>query len=163
VNRKRKKQSREPVDNFGKFVPNALIIFVITIFLYDIFFYTEHWPFSSHRMYSTLIGPTHVKNEVYMVTPEGEIPMDVNMHLKPIGRSRLTYLLKNTVRMRDKRAVDEVLASLAQIYERNRAEHDEEWPEMIGINVYRLQWELDPELRNLEYPRKTRMLGFQFQ
>jgi hypothetical protein len=160
---KREKQTREPADNFSRLVPNAVIVLVITIFLYDILFYTEHWPFSSHRMYSVLTGPTYVKNEVFMVTPDGEVPMDVPVHLKPLGNSRLTYMLKNIVRLRDRRATKHALASLARIYERNKMEHKEDWPEMIGLKIYRLQWQLDPELKNIDYPQKTQMIGFRFR
>lgn len=163
MKRNRKKQARAPVDQFGKFVPNAVIVLVISVFLYDIFFYTEHWPFSSHRMYSTLIGPTYVKNEVFMVTPEGEVPLDVKVQLKPFGRSTLTYMLKNLIRLQDRRAKEETLASLARIYERNKSENNEDWPQMIGLKVYRLQWQLDPEIGNRDYPLKTQMLGFRFQ
>ncbi len=161
--RKRKTQAPEPVDRLGRLLANAVILSVISVFLYDIFFYTEHWPFSSHRMYSTLIGPTYVKNEVFMVTPEGEVPMDVYVHLKPFGMSRLTYMLKNVIRLQDRRTIELALASLARIYERNKSEHNGDWPEMIGLKVYRLQWQLDPELKNLDYPQKTKIIGYRFR
>ena len=39
----------------------------------------------------------------------------------------------------------------------------EDWPKLIGLNVYRLQWQLDPELKNLDDPLKTQGMGFRFQ
>jgi hypothetical protein len=65
-NRECETQVSQPVDRLGRLLANAVILSVISIFLYDILFYTEHWPFSSHRMYSTLIGPTYVNYEVFM-------------------------------------------------------------------------------------------------
>ena len=143
----------------AKLVANFVIISVISIFLYDIFNYTEHWPFSSHRMYSTLITPTYVKYEVFMLTPEGEVPMDVGVHLEPFGKARLVYTLRNLLRLQDRRVIEDVLASLARVYERNKAKHGDDWPEMIGLKAYHLQWQLDPELKNLDHPQKTPLFG----
>ncbi len=161
--RKRKTQAPEPADRLGRLLANAVILSVISVFLYDIYFYTEHWPFSSHRMYSVLVGPTYTKNEVFMVTPEGEVPLDGKVHLNPLGLSRVTYMLKNVIRLNDRKTTEQALASLARIYERNKSEQGEDWPQMIGLNVYRLRWQLDPELKNVDYPQKTQVLGFRFQ
>ena len=172
------------MNKFGRFVANALIISVISIFLYDIFLHKEHWPFSSHRMYSGLISPTYVRDEVVMVTPEGEVPMDVNVHLKPFNKSQLTHLLRLLVQVQNRRIgirgshslarlfrrklqnlsfTEQTLTSLVRVYKKNRSKHGDQWPQMIGLKVYRLQWQLDPELENLDNPQKTLRFSFMFQ
>jgi hypothetical protein len=101
-----------------------------------------------------------------MVTPEGEVPMrsqGVHGYLHPLSISRLRYMLQNVLRTKDRRIIRQTLASLARIYEKNKSEQGEDWPKLIGLNVYRLQWQLDPELKNLDDPLKTQVMGFRFQ
>jgi hypothetical protein len=162
VKKKRGDHEFTPERRSGRIVANLFILFVLVVFLYDIFMQTEHWPFSSHRMYSTLVGPNYVKVQLFMITPDGEVPLDTRVQLAPFDTSRLTYMLRSLASSQNRRAAEEVLANLAEIYEKNKALHGEKWPKMLGLAAYRLQWRLDPELKNLDYPQKDLLFSFRF-
>ena len=161
--RREKRDSLEAEKGPWKYAANVLIFLVVSIYLYDIFNYTEHWPFSSHRMYSTLIPDTYVRNELMMVTPDGEIPPDVNVYFKPFKKSQFTYMLRHVVHSKNRRLAEEALSSVARAYERNKKEADNDWPELLGLKLYRLQWELDPTLANRDDPARALIFEHKFR
>ena len=161
---KRKKKRAEEVDDGPwRFFANALIIVVISIFLYDIFLYTEHWPFSSHRMYSTLIPGSYVRNELMLVTPEGEVAPDVNNYFKPIKKSSFTYMLRNVIRSRNRSMIEQVMKNMGEIYERNKQDFGEDWPELLGLKLYQLKWDMDPQLSTKDTPTKSLVFEYNYQ
>ena len=158
----RKAEAARKETGAWKYVANAVIVAVISIFLYDIFNYDEHWPFSSHRMYSTINGPTYVKNELMLVTADGEVTPDVDLYFKPFKKSRFNYMLRNLIRSGNKRLAREALDNMATIYEKNKEASDDQWPELVGLRLYQLSWELDPSLANRDNPRKSLMFEYRF-
>jgi hypothetical protein len=158
----KKRAKAKPGSEFptGSFVANVVILFVMGVFLYDIFMQTEHWPFSSHRMYSTIQGPEYVKEVVTMVTSEGEVPLEADKHLYPFGKSRVSYGLRYLTRISDRQVILQAIQNLAKIYELNEQRKGEVWPQMLGLRVYRNYWVLRPDLGNLNSPQKTLAIDF---
>ena len=119
---------------------------------------TEHWPFSPYAMYARIKEDYRSRKfYLYGVTPDGrEVAMDSRDDLAPFDRVGLhTLLLRlgGDAGDRDARAVRTVVQDVADRHERRRLAGG--GGEAFGsVRLYRLVWDMDPTLSNLDVPEE---------
>jgi hypothetical protein len=125
---------------------------------FDIIVGREHWPFSHYPMYSEVERDTltSVKLHLYGVpagAPGQEIYLMEQPFIQPFDMTRLNTALR---RLKRRPAAEpllrEAVQDVADRYMRLQAAGRHDGPPLAHLRLYRLQWRLDPQLRNLAVP-----------
>jgi hypothetical protein len=138
---------------------NLVFLAFIAASLYDIVTDQEHWPFSQYPMFSDVWrAPKFTWLRLFGVTAEGqEFPLDNNRYVSPFDQSRLPKALRQMLKEPDaqprvRMAVEDCLAR----YEVLRIEGQHGGPPLQAMRLYELEWTIDANAANVDYPdRKT--------
>jgi hypothetical protein len=143
-------------------IVHLLIAGVVGGSLYDIAMRTEHWPFSNYPMFSE-IHRTNVLRwpRLYGVTRDGrEVPLLSYRQLWPLDQSRLPVGLRAIYGESGSGArVREALRDVLRRYEERRVMGKHSGPELIGVRLYVVSWDVQPFARNLTAPSERRLLA----
>jgi hypothetical protein len=136
----------------------ALIAVITFGSLFSIVTDTERWPFSAYPMFSWVKRePTVTAFRLFGVTAEehpGEIPLSASGYLQPFDNSRLSAAFRALTHRDANRdqELSEALQDALRRYEKLRRAGRHSGPQLRGIRLYRLFWELDPRARNVDRP-----------
>jgi len=117
----------------------------------------ELWPFSPYPMFSALRrGPTVEDVWLYGVLPGGdETPLSDRSAFHPFRLAQLKVALERLAPP----ARQEALADMLARYEQRRRSGWHAGPELAGLRVYRLTFELDDRAANRERPLARELLA----
>jgi len=141
---------------------HALIALVIGGSAYDILTRQEHWPWSNYPMFAQ-VHRTRVLSwyRLYGVDEhDREIPLLKPAYLWPLDQSRLSIGLRAIAQQRggDARLREAVANALDRYEERRRAgAHD--GPELRGMRLYAVQWDVVPYAANFEQPSSRTLVA----
>ena len=141
---------------------NGVILFIFGASAYDIVRDEEHWPFSQYPMFNRATSSRElVRMRLYGVTQDGQEIALIRYHdVFPFDQSRLSKVLGSIGDRPD--AIDEfhtVLANCLERYERQRVKGWHEGPALVGLRLYRVRWELDPQASNVHTPDERELLA----
>ena len=123
---------------------------------FDVVTGSEHWPFSPYAMYAR-IKEDYRSRKFYLfgVTPDGrETAMDGRDDLAPFDRVGLhTALLRLSLRKDGAAKMRELVQDAADRRARRGLR-----PRFDRVRLYRLVWEMDPTLANLESPKERDLI-----
>jgi hypothetical protein len=156
----------QPVPQTGISKPRLLIVYGLGVIIFggtlsDILTDTEHWPFSSYPMYSSIdVSKTYSFSflRLYGVlqrSPLVEMPLDDDIYLQPFDNSRLPLALEYAGM---ENRLDEAVADCLARYEtaRNAGRHG--GPQLVGMRLYRVTWTLEPSASNVDRPDYKELL-----
>jgi hypothetical protein len=143
-------------------IAHLLIAGVVGGSVYDIVMRTEHWPFSNYPMFSELYRTNVLRwPRLYGVTPDGrEVPIVSYQQLWPLDQSRLPIGLRAIYSEPGSGArVREALLDVLRRYEERRVAGKHSGPELIGVRLYVVSWDVQPFARNLTAPMERRLVA----
>ena len=148
---------------------NGCIAFILAGSAYDVALQGEHWPFSSYPMYSAVertrtLGVVRLFGVMADDSGRREVPLTDFDALQPLDQARvaagLDWIIASTWGDDGKRheLLTRALADVLQRYETLRIEGRNDGPELSGIRMYRVFWQLDPWARNVDSPTRKDLL-----
>jgi len=142
-------------------VVHLLIAVVLGGSAYDILTRQEHWPFSNYPMFAQ-IHRSSVLNwyRLYGVeSDEREIPIVEPAYLWPLDQSRLSIGLKTVAEQADGPAkLREAVNDALNRYDQRRRAGAHSGPELRGMRLYAVQWDVVPYAANLDHPVSRKLL-----
>jgi len=142
---------------------HLVILGIVGGSLYDIVTSQEHWPFSDYPMFASIHQKHALDNwyRVFGVTPEGrEVPIRRYDELWPLDQSRLPLGIRRIAQTPGSEArVKSALEDILRRYEARRAARQHEGPEIHGIRLYSLSWDLEPYAANIDRPRARTLIA----
>jgi len=139
---------------------HGLIAIVLGGSAYDILTRQEHWPWSNYPMFAQ-VHRTSVLNwyRLYGVDDrDRELPLLKPAYLWPLDQSRLSIGLR-AIAQEDGSGprLREAVANALERYEDRRRAGEHDGPELRGMRLYSVQWDVVPYATNFESP-SSRML-----
>ncbi len=129
----------------------AFFLFVIAGHAFDIVAKREDWPFSYYPMYA-VVRPSHLKKDLVVgVSAEGEFPINVGRHFKPLD---VTRLRRGLGKIEQQRPADyrRALNQLFERYDQLRARGVHRSPPLLALRIYKAEWTLRDRASNRDQP-----------
>lgn len=143
---------------------HGLLALLIGGSLFALLSQREYWPFSPYSMYSetqrerrlTRLWVFGVRQDV----PGAELSLHEHRYIRPFYKSRLIPALGRLERDPRRRILlHRALEDVLDRYEERRARGRLRGPPLVGIRLYRLEWELDPRARNVNRPTRRTLVA----
>jgi hypothetical protein len=140
---------------------HLLIAGVVGGSLYDILRRQEHWPFSNYPMFARVHQSRTLSwYRLFGVTTDNrEVPIVDHTYLWPLDQSRLPIGLRavyqaegNGPRLHD------AVADALRRYELRRQGGWHKGPELRGMRLYSVDWQVVPYATNLDHPASRTLL-----
>jgi hypothetical protein len=141
---------------------SGFLIFLIAGHVYDIVVDREHWPLSQYPMFSRVwTSASFGWHRAVGVDDEGhEVVLRDRDRIHPFDNSRLHLGLERMRHGRQAGAMlNEAAADLLERYERLRREGGHDGPPLTALRLYRFEWTLDPDIRNVDTPDRRVLLA----
>lgn len=146
----------------------ALIAVLLGAHYAAIAFKLEHWPLSHYGMFARPKPSTVTAFVLTGVTPGGEeVRLHRDEYWRPHRVHKLAYSLR-TIQGHDARRtksapqsaplMPSTVKSLLAHYETRRHAGEHEGPPLAGLRLYSVQWQIDPELSNLNVPDRRELV-----
>lgn len=145
-------------------IANTVIGVILLGSLWHIATDSEHWPFSSYQMYSSLRAERAIVRPRLYGVPQGEgdreLPLWEKEYIEPFDPSRLARAFMKMQKAPDSGALFEAaLRDLLKRYEKRRSEGKHSGPRLAALRLYELSWQLEPRARNLYQPEGKILLA----
>ena len=141
---------------FRLMIVNGLIGAIVLGHVICIVAQKEYWPWCNYEMYSGVMPPATGMVRVFGLIPEGEIAVPESQCLQPFDNMRLSVAL---TRLHEKNAdMSQSLHSLLTLYRKNREAGLHHGPPLMGLQVYRIEWDHEPAVQNLDRPRTRELV-----
>jgi len=140
---------------------HLLIAGVVGGSLYDIVTRQEHWPFSNYPMFAR-VHHSRVLTwyRLFGVTADDrEVPLVEPAYLWPLDQSRLAIGLRTVYQEEGNGPrLHDAVADALRRYERRREEGRHKGPELRGMRLYSVDWDVVPYATNLDHPSSRTLL-----
>lgn len=132
---------------------NIMLLGLLAASAFEIATGGEHWPFSSYPMYSGVRQEARVDHLVFIAVPQdgsASFPLYKHEQIYPYLWSRQRKAFQRLLERPDgEEAVQAGLENLLQRYEANRQRERHGAPPLKAVQLYRVEWTLDPNAPNM--------------
>lgn len=142
---------------------HVVLALLVGMSAYDITTGQEHWPFSPYPMFADVENrPMLTSLRLFGVTDEispREIPLRDEALIRPFDQCRISTAFSGAYDDPDRRPLlPELLKDSLSRYEARRVAALHHGPPLRAIRLYRMEWSLDSDARNIDAPDRRQLL-----